>query len=223
MQGVLTIGGAGGKLKAMKKIRDFFAWRRFVAKFDKGLYKGAIRPFDDEFLSRFKGMYFGGLPIYYYLNDFYAQGKCYDASAVLALAFGDCIVCRGYLNSQKYNWNGYTEHGWIEKDGYVYDTTWRVFCPTDVYYNVFKPTCVDKRDSKRFFEYCKEVSDWTIRDKQWYENNYSPAASLAVLTARAIAKIYANSTKIDENERKLWSDLLVDLPNAVMAPHIELE
>ena len=78
------------------------------------------------------------------------------------------------MNSQKYNWNGYTEHGWIEKDGYVYDTTWRVFCPTDVYYNVFKPTCVDKRDSKRFFEDCKEVSDWTIRDKQWYENNYSP-------------------------------------------------
>ena len=54
---------------------------------------GEIRAFDEEFYASLKGKYYNGIPVYYYLLRM-SMGKCYDASAILGLALGDCKICR---------------------------------------------------------------------------------------------------------------------------------
>ena len=56
-----------------------------------GLEAGLIKPFDSSFYAQFDGMYYNGLPIYYYLEKM-SMGKCYDVSAILALAIGEKLM-----------------------------------------------------------------------------------------------------------------------------------
>ena len=99
---------------------------RFNELFQKAIRNGDIRFFDAEFYKNFEGMYFNGLPIYYYLEKM-SMGKCYDASAILALAMGEgSYVCRGELSTMSKINNEPFGHGWVETEDSVYDTTWKI-------------------------------------------------------------------------------------------------
>ena len=182
---------------------------------DEKKHSGKIRPFDEEFYSSIEGKYYNGIPVYYYLMRM-NMGKCYDCSAILGLALGDCKICRGNLRKAPTRSGNKFGHGWVEKDGIVYDTTWQIITDKHTYYKLFGASGVWARDSKQFFEDCKGMSSWEIHDKKYYEENYIPMDSLLIFQVRELEKVHLNSpvspisTKEDKEIAKL---VLKDLPN----------
>ena len=176
---------------------------------------GKIRTFDDEFYSSLKGMYYNGIPVYYYLMRM-NMGKCYDCSAILGLALGDCKICRGNLRKVPTRYGNDFGHGWVEKDGLIYDTTWQIITDKHTYYKLFGASGVCARDSKKFFEECKGMSSWEIHDRSYYENNYIPVESLLIFQVRELEKIHLESpvSPISTTEDKMIAKkVLADLPN----------
>ena len=176
---------------------------------------GKIRPFDEEFYSSLDGMYYNGVPVYYYLMRM-NMGKCYDCSAILGLALGDCKICRGNLRKAPTRRGNDFGHGWVEKEGLVYDTTWQIITDKHTYYKLFGASGVLARDSKQFFEDCKGMSSWEIHDKKYYEENYIPMDSLLIFQVRELEKIHLNSpvSPISTREDKIIAKMVLDdLPN----------
>ena len=153
---------------------------------------GQIKAFDDEFYAGIQGKYYNGLPVYYYMLRM-SMGKCYDASAILGLALGDCKICRGNLRKAPTEWGNQFGHGWVEKDGLVYDTTWQIITDKHTYYKLFGASGVCARDSKEFFELNKGISNWEIHDKEYYEKNYMPMESLLIFQVEQIEKLHLES------------------------------
>ncbi len=175
---------------------------------------GIIRPFDEEFYAELNGKYYNGIPVYYYLIRM-NMGKCYDCSAILGLALGDCKICRGNLRKAPTSVGNRFGHGWVEKDGLVYDTTWQIITDKHTYYKLFGVSGVCARDSKQFFEDCKGMSSWEIHDKKYYEENYIPMDSLLIFQVREIEKLHLQSpvSPISSKEDKeIAKMVLEDLP-----------
>ncbi len=179
----------------------------------KYVKSGKIIHFDQSFYSQFDGMYFGGLPVYYYLQKL-NMGKCYDTSAILALAMGgNAKVCRGELKSMTTLYNDCFGHGWVEADGKVYDTTWQIILDKDLYYKLFKVADEVSVENNQFFENCKEISDWNIYSKEYYENNYVPFVSLNIFQVHEIIKLYLNTPSTTPEDIVFYTKLQQDLPD----------
>jgi hypothetical protein len=195
-------------------------WQRYKSNIlysglDEKKKTGKIRPFDEKFYSSLDGMYYNGIPVYYYLMRM-NMGKCYDCSAILGLALGDCKICRGNLRKAPTTSGNNFGHGWVEKDGLVYDTTWQIITDKHTYYKLFGASGVSARDSKQFFEECKGMSSWEIHDKKYYEENYIPMDSLLIFQVRELEKIHLNSpvSPISTKEDKIIAKMVLDdLPN----------
>ena len=194
-----------------KDIKDYLLQKKFNSLCSKGI----IKPFDDEFYKKYEGMYYNGVPVYYYLKKM-SMNRCYDASSVLALAMGDkCKVCRGELGAltdidpldEKFG------HGWVEMNGMTYDTTWQIMCPTDVYLKLFDVRNLSITNQPEFFQRCKDISDWTIRDKAYYENNYVPLVMNTVLLIDGIAQLRLKDPSISKKDQAFYKKLLEDLPD----------
>lgn len=184
---------------------------RFNERYNKALKAGQIKFFDGEFYSQFFGMYFNGLPIYYYLEKM-SMGKCYDASAILALAMGDGVyVCRGELETMsKINGEEFG-HGWVETLDKVYDTTWKIILDKDLYYKIFGAKIDNRRTAQKFFEDCKEIADWKIHTKEYYEKEHHFANMLA-FQVHQIAELNIKNPA-NEAEKRFYQQLRKDLPD----------
>lgn len=197
-----------GKIKNLKS--EIYTYL-FNSRYKKECDTGRIIPFNDEFYSRFEGMYYNGLPIYFYLEQM-SMGKCYDASAILALAMGKgAFVCRGELKTmtninQEVFW-----HGWVETEDKVYDTTWKIILDKELYYKIFGAELGNRRSAEQFFTDCKEMSDWHIYTKDYYENEYNPA-NLLIFQVHQMAELHLQNPK-DEQEKKFFEKLKKDLPD----------
>ena len=170
-----------------------------------------IKKFDDSFYSRFEGMYFNGLPIYYYLQVM-NMGKCYDTSAILSLALdNDNYVCRGELQTMSKIYGEMFHHGWVEDDKYVYDTTWQIICLKEVYYKLFKVRNSSKTNCKKFFEDCKDISNWRICVKEDYEKEHTFETTL-IYFVKSLELKKLEDKNISKEQREFCLKILNDLP-----------
>lgn len=205
-------------MKLIENVDRF--WQRYksvtlYSSLDEKQKSGKIRPFDEEFYSTLKGMYYNGIPVYYYLMRM-NMGKCYDCSAILGLALGDCKICRGNLRKAPTRSGNKFGHGWVEKDGLVYDTTWQIITDKLTYYKLFGASHVCAREDKQFFEDCKGMSSWEIHDRKYYEDKYVPIDALLIFQVRELEKIHLESpiSPISTAEDKeIAKMVLADLPN----------
>ena len=184
---------------------------------------GEIRPFDDEFYTLISGKYYNGLPVYYYMLRM-SMGKCYDASAILGLALGDCKICRGNLNKAPTESGNDFGHGWVEKDGLVYDTTWQIITDKHTYYKLFGASKVSATDSKEFFELNKGMSSWEIHDKEYYEKQYIPMDSLLIFQVEQIEKLHLNSPVSPistKQDKEIAKRVLEDLPKVTLKASLD--
>ena len=189
---------------------------------NKYIKSGKIKKFDQEFYNQFEGMYYHGIPVYYYLEKM-NMGRCYDTSAILALAMGEeSYVCRGDLNTMSSSYNERFGHGWVIKGDFVYDTTWQIICPITLYNKLFKPVKVSKRSYTQFFNDCKGISDWTIRDKEYYEKHHS-LSSLLIFQVRQLEKLKLDNPTITKEEKMFIDKILKDLPDETKAPQYNYE
>jgi len=202
----------------MKKKKNVFsamlveiARTNFNYEYNKAFDCSKFRHFDDEFLSQFDGMYYNGYPIWYYL-EYMSMGKCYDASAILALAIGESSnVARGELSNLNSIYGEKFGHGWVEVGNTVYDTTWKIIADKKTYYRVYGVKKTEVTPSKDFFERCKEISDWNIRTKEYYENNYVPMMYPSVIQGYNLAEQEIMSG--DEGRVKKGERLKKELPD----------
>ena len=205
-------------MKLIENVDRF--WQRYksvtlYSSLEEKQKSGKIRPFDEEFYSKLKGMYYNGIPVYYYLMRM-NMGKCYDCSAILGLALGDCKICRGNLRKAPTRSGNKFGHGWVEKDGLVYDTTWQIITDKHTYYKLFGASHVCAREDKQFFEDCKGMSSWEIHDRKYYEDKYVPMDALLIFQVRELEKIHLESpiSPISTAEDKeIAKMVLADLPN----------
>lgn len=203
----------------MQGIKVAIANRLFDKAYNKHLNNGNIVHFNEEFYSQFEDMYYNGLPIYYYMEEM-SMGKCYDASAILGLALGkDAYICRGELKTMSAAYNEPFGHGWVEMGDMVYDTTWKIILSKKLYYRLFGAKLENKRDYDTFFSDCKGMSDWTIRNKKWYEENYS-TSNLLIFQVRQLAALKLQSPNISDRERRLQEKVLRDLPDCTITSDI---
>ena len=210
-------------MKLLDKIRANITSAKFDLAFNKLCKSGKAKPFDDEFFAKFEGMYYHGLPVYYYLCDMMSNGRCYDASAVLGLAMGEgAYVCRGHIDSQYGYWKGKTGHGWVETDTLVYDTTFKIICKKEDYYKVFKARLSSKRDYETHREDMSKITDVSIHDKKWFEEN-AGFSNLLIFQVRELEKLKLESKNTSEEEKDFARKVLNDLPNTKLEDVSNLE
>lgn len=108
---------------------------------DNLLRQGVAQPLDDQFYQQFAHFSFQNMPLSQYLqvNNL---GECLDCSALLGLAMSqlslqDFRVCRGVLSRLNASFKTAFNHGWVENQNEVYDTTWKVRIDKDAYYHLF--------------------------------------------------------------------------------------
>lgn len=199
-----------------KKIINHFKNKKLYFCKNFYTYTGKFKKMDDEFYAQFENMYYGGIPIYYYLKKM-SMGRCFDASAVLALALGEnCKVCRGVLDNAVLKDGEKFVHGWVEKDDKVYDTTWQIVADKKAYYKTFGAKATSITPQKDFFEQCKDLSDWTIYDKSHYESEKGSLATLTIFTIKELQKEILKHPQSEE-ERKFVLKVLTDLPDTSKA------
>jgi len=212
-------------MSIFKNIKREIVTQKFSKDFDNLIKSGKAKRFDEEFFNSFDGMYYNALPVSYYLKRM-SMGHCYDASAILGLAMGkDCFVCRGNLaNMACIQGDDDFEHGWVEKDDKVFDTTWQVVMQTQDYYKLFGVDSVCRREHTKFFEDCKEISCFEIHDKKYYEENYIPFARESVMLARTGELMKLEYLPKDNVEERIECESILNkLPDLDLMPRVSME
>ena len=140
------------------------------------------------------------------------MGKCYDTSAILALAMGkDNYVCRGELHAMTKISREYFDHGWVEDEEFVYDTTWQIICPKKIYYKLFGVKGIRKSKHEDFFKMCKGISSWKIKRKEDFEKEHT-LETMLIFTVKALETQKLEDVNIDEKQREFSMKVLNDLP-----------
>lgn len=196
-----------------KKIVNYFKNRKLYFYENKYNKSGKFKKMDDEFYAQFDNMYYNGIPIYYYLQKM-SMNRCYDASAVLALALGEnCNVCRGILDNAVLSSGKEFVHGWVEMDDKVYDTTWQIIADKKAYYKTFGAKAREVTPQKEFFERSKHISNWKIHDKEYYENGEGSLSTLMISQIEQLQMAILMHPSTDYAEREFSKKVLADLPD----------
>lgn len=163
--------------------------------------RGLAMPMDAQFYQQFAGQYWNGVPVAYRLREM-SKGWCFDASAILAAALGigdDVHICRGRLNSLNKAYNTIFHHGWVERDGQVYDTTWQVIVDQPAYYQLFGAEKTQDLTTREYYSPYQDVLGCKIYHREDYESGGVPVDLEQVLTAKRgaqfLSKAYAHSDR----------------------------
>ena len=125
----------------------------------KGIKRGLVVPFDEEYYNELNKTIVSYIPVdldIKYLKPKVRPGKCYDRSLKMFYAMNNSELVRGSL--EYFRVQGDDEginHGWVERDGYVYDPTFKLRFVKDYYYKIFKVTDVDKVTQKGYCDICE--------------------------------------------------------------------
>ena len=134
----------------------------------KNYKKGRLTPFDDEYYKELQGTIVNGFPVSIdikYLKPNIKPGKCWDRSLRMFFAMENSVLVRGSLNYFRVKGEVQSpNHGWVERDGYVYDPTFRIKYDKDTYYKMFdvkdvykvtKEEYISDPDAKKYYEESK--------------------------------------------------------------------
>ena len=133
----------------------------------KGLNSGLIRSFDDDFYKELNKSIFNTIPVdidIRFLKPELGPGRCYDRSLKMFFAMDNSLLVRGSLDYFRISGDiSDVNHGWVERDNYVYDPTWLKIFDKDYYYKIFNVENVRKCNIE---EYCN-IAD---TNKELYQN-----------------------------------------------------
>lgn len=151
------------------KLKDKLYLKKVKYELIKGALQGKIVQFDEEFYKSMSTTYFSCVPISMhikYLKPLVPPGKCYDRSMYMFFCFDDALLVTGDNKDLETRYGkGNGGHGWIEKDGYVYDPSLLLRFDKELYYKIYEPTNINKRtkeefnrDTNNYYDMVKETS-----------------------------------------------------------------
>ena len=136
---------------------------------EKGTTKGLIRPFDEELYNELNKTIFCNIPVdidIKYLKPSVSPGRCYDRSLGMFFAMPNSYLVRGNLKYFKiFGDEEEPNHGWVERDGLVYDPTWRLIFDKNYYYKMFNVEEVVRANHEEFCNVSKENEELFIKVK----------------------------------------------------------
>lgn len=117
------------------------------------LNKGWILPYEEDLIMRLRTLNYRGFPLAIVLlcREF-CVGECYSMSMNLSRAMDSFQLIHGDVNFITTECD-YPKHSWIEKDGYVYDTTDGFRWKKDLYYSLFEPKVIEIYDENSIRNY----------------------------------------------------------------------
>ena len=135
----------------------------------QGLLNGLIKPFDEELYQELNKTIFLNIPVdldIKYLKPEVRPGRCYDRSLAMFFAMAKSYLVRGSLEYFRiFGDEEDINHGWVERDNYVYDPTWRCIFDKDYYYKMFKVKKVNRLNHEEYCNISKEYEDLFIKVK----------------------------------------------------------
>lgn len=127
----------------------------------KALKDGKILPYEDELITKLRDLTYRGFPlsIVLFCREF-CRGECYSMSMNLSRAMEHFTLVHGDVNFIVLDEKD-PNHSWVEKDGFVYDTTDGFRWDKDLYYELFKPVVqeiYDENTVKNYSDYQRVLS-----------------------------------------------------------------
>lgn len=175
---------------------------------DEGLRNGDIVPFEDDLYERLSKVYFGGFPISInikYLRPTKTPGHCEDRSMFITMGFDDALWVVGDLKKFELKYGKENAwHNWVERDGWVYDTTLLYKFKKELYYKIYLPTNVRSRSAEEYkkHEWYQDIVTTTIEDlKPGGRKRTHLCMSIPLI--HEIASMSNNKDFIDEVEQHL--------------------
>lgn len=111
-----------------------------------------IEDYPENLWERINKYYYCGCPLSVLLKENFNQGKCYDRSYALTMAFNKCDLVRGslprYGKLKNTSYDHVFDHSWVEVENYVYDTTFMKKFNKKYYYFLFGAKVNEKVSSK---------------------------------------------------------------------------
>ena len=112
-----------------------------------------IQPYEEELINNLRKYNFEGLPLTIPLfTNFLCKGECYVCSVNLSRGMDRFHLVHGDINCIEKN-EEYPNHSWVEKDGYVYDTTDGFKWDKKLYYELFEPIVCEVYDENSVQDY----------------------------------------------------------------------
>lgn len=122
----------------------------FAIKEEVQAVNSIITPFDDEVMDKLKHTYINGLPVLIfikYLMAVYGTKRC----EYMAYALDDIDIVCGNIKKSSTSLER-TFQGWIEKDGFVYDTVTLMKYDSATYYRTYDPKDIVRYSKDTFLD-----------------------------------------------------------------------
>ena len=152
------------------KISHFLEVHRLNQLWCFGILTNKIQDFPEDLWKKIDEHYYCGNPLSVLLQNGFNLRKCYDRSYALTMAFDRCDLVRGSLpryGKIKRNIDDPDfDHGWVEDEKYVYDTTFMKKFDKKFYYKLFgtKVSNVISSEELNNDEYYKKMKSTTKED-----------------------------------------------------------
>ena len=113
--------------------------------------EGKIEPYEEELIVRLRNFYYEGIPLSIVLNS---KRCCITYCHNMAFQLTRTMECfrlvRGNINI--YPIDDKPNHSWVEKDGWVYDTTDGFKWEKSLYYKLFDATVIEEYDENNYID-----------------------------------------------------------------------
>lgn len=119
----------------------------------KALDEGLIQPYEEELVERLRSLSYKGFPlsVVLFCREF-CRGECYSMSMNLSRAMDHFTLVHGdvnFISKEK----DFPNHSWVERDGFVYDTTDGFKWDKKLYYELFQPEVKEVYDEESVKDY----------------------------------------------------------------------
>ncbi|MCL2860256.1 MAG: hypothetical protein FWF46_06880 [Oscillospiraceae bacterium] len=189
---------------------------------DIGLKNELIQRIPKEIMEKLENCYYYGTPMNVFLEANLSEGKCYDRSYGLTMAFDKFNLVRGYLMkfaktfpNPKHDKN--FGHGWVESEGWCYDTTFNIRVKSWFYKFWLGAKESERYSEKELFE-DEEYMKLRKTTKSDIENDYGLEAFNAYL-CKTVLQLYKKESQIkteNSTRTEMLERLICQLPNIDM-------
>ena len=180
----------------LANLRKNLYFRALKIKMQQGLNNGTIVPFEQDLYDRLDNIYFCGatLSIWLkYLKPTYGMpGQCEDRSLFIAAGLQGATLVRADLkNLELLYGKDDSWHFFASYNGWIYDPSSLYRFREDVYYDLFRPSNVQRfesEDYKNSYSYLS-ITDTTLEDLQtfnskkvWFYSGLKGVMAIAALS-----------------------------------------
>ena len=205
-------------------VRKDLYFKKMNLLFYNGLRDHKIVPLPLDFVHAMDHTFVSGLPVSIhlkFLKPIIEPGKCLDRSLYMFFCFDDAVLVRGDCKDLEYKYGKEDSvHGWIEKDGFVYDPSLLMRIDKELYYKMYQPTNVTKsskadycsiEENKKLYD---DIKSTTLED---YRPNGRKRLELALTMPLALGIAQNSGNKEFIRELSRFTNLIQYDENQVFA------